>query len=188
MMNLERVEHILRAAGDATGQRSFVLIGSAAIFAWRTFVPEELATSREADLYALTPDLVEAERIADALDAILGQQSLFDETHGYYCDGVGPETAILPYDWQDRAKLYTSANTNGVTALVPEPNDLALSKLCAGREKDMSWLVEAARAFLIDLDAMRDRFERLPRDREQTDPQMLESRLAVVRGRLAQSS
>ncbi|HQR87678.1 MAG: hypothetical protein B7Z44_01550 [Caulobacter sp. 12-67-6] len=69
MMTLAKVEHILRAAGNATGQKAFVLIGSSAIFVWSRIVPATLAMSREADLFATTPDLEEADCIADELDA-----------------------------------------------------------------------------------------------------------------------
>jgi hypothetical protein len=137
MMDLHKVEHILRAAGDATGHNSFVVIGSAAIFLWKEDVPDDMAMSREADLFAAGVDAEEVDRISNELDAILGQASSFDDTYGYYCDGVGQETAILPSDWRARAKTYSSPATGGVTALVPHPNDLALAKLCAGREKDM---------------------------------------------------
>ena len=56
MMTLAKVEHILRAAGNATGQKAFVLIGSSAIFVRSAIVPDSLAMSREADLFANTPD------------------------------------------------------------------------------------------------------------------------------------
>jgi hypothetical protein len=140
MMDLHKVEHILRAAGDATGHKTFVVIGSAAIFLWKEKVPEAMAMSREADLFAAGVEVEEVDRISDELDALLGHASSFDDTYGYYCDGVGKETAILPSDWRSRAKTYSSPATGGVTALVPHPNDLALAKLCAGREKDMEWL------------------------------------------------
>jgi len=153
MMGSAKVDHILRAAGAATGQKRFVLIGSAAIFAWRELVPPLMAMTREVDLFAYdVADSDHAGRISDELDASLGQHSSFDETLGYNCDGVGPETAILPLDWPDRAKEYANPNTGGVTAIVPEPDDIAVSKLCAGREKDFTWLVEASRNSIIDLE------------------------------------
>jgi len=182
MMNLRTVEHILRAAGDATKQRDFVLIGSAAIFVWRTTVPRTMSMSREADIYADVADPDEAERIADELDAILGQASRFDETHGYYCDGVGPETAIFPGGWRERAMLFTSANTNGVTALVPQPEDIAAAKLCAGRDKDMAWLVAATESRIIDLDIVEDRLDLIPPERG-VDSDILAGRLLTVRSR-----
>jgi hypothetical protein len=185
-MDRAKLDHILRAAGDATGQKVFVLVGSAAVFAWTNFVPTELALSREADLFAHLPDSEEIDRISDELDASLGQAYPFDDQYGYYCDGIGMRTAILPRDWESRAKLYMSENTNGVRALTPEPNDIALSKLCAGREKDMVWLAAACRTLLIDLAQMRDRLGQLPADREQVDVEILSARLDLVQIRARQ--
>jgi hypothetical protein len=98
MMRRDKVDHVLRAAGDVTGQSRFVLIGSAAIVAWRAIVPPEMAMSRDIDLFAL--DAADPEGVADQLVGSLGQASQFGATYGYCCDGVGPETAILPSDWE----------------------------------------------------------------------------------------
>ncbi|MGH6949570.1 MAG: DUF6036 family nucleotidyltransferase [Vitreimonas sp.] len=159
-MKREKVEHILRAAGRITGKRQFVLIGSAAIVAWREVVPPELAMSRDIDLFAY--DAPDVDEISDQLDGALGQASQFDQTFGYYCDGVGPETAIMPSDWRDRAIEFSNSNTEGVAAVVPEPNDIALSKLCAWRPKDVAWLRAAMANLIVDSDVMRARLERMP--------------------------
>ncbi len=182
MMDLSKVEHILRAAGDATGHGTFVVIGTAAIFLWERDVPGAMAISREADLFAAGVDTAEVERISDELDAILGQASSFDETYGYYCDGVGEETAILPRDWRKRAKTYSSPATGGVTALVPHPDDLALAKLCAGREKDMAWLATGVEHGLITVGEMRSRLNELPAERVGGGLAALEARLTLLSG------
>jgi hypothetical protein len=160
MMKREKVEHILRAAGRVTGKQRFVLIGSAAIVAWREIVPPELAISRDVDLFAY--DAPDVEEVSDQIDGSLGQASVFDQTFGYYCDGVGPETAILPLDWEERAIEYSNQNTEGVAAIVPEPNDIALSKLCAWRPKDIAWLRAAAKGFVIDHAVMESRLGAMP--------------------------
>ena len=160
-MTHEALNHLLRAAGDLTGRRQFVLVGSAAIFAWHETIPAAMALSREADLYAFGVSEDEADRIADELEEI-GQLSTFDETHGCYVDGVGPRTAVLPVDWHARAKTYAPAAANGVKAIVPQPEDLALSKLCAGREKDVDWVAVAFGAGLIDLEVVASRVHLLP--------------------------
>jgi hypothetical protein len=179
MMELNAVDHILRAAGAATGQRRFVLVGSAAIFAWRAMVPPEMTMTREADLFAYDVDRDTAERISDMIDGALGHSSHFDETYGYYCDGVGPDTAILPSDWELRAKEYSSAGTDGVVAIVPHPNDIALAKLCAGREKDMTWLRAAVRHAIVEPGEMRERLAQLPEGRA-PERRTLEQRLVSI--------
>lgn len=179
-MNRKQLEHVLRAAGVATGHRRFVLIGSAAVFAWRETVSPVLAISREVDLFVDGQDAEETERVADELDGVLGQASSFDETFGYHCDGVGPETAILPLDWRDRAGEFQTPATGGVMALAPEPNDLALSKLAAGRAKDMAWLLAAADEGLVDFRILGERLSRMPDERVPGGTAALASRLSIL--------
>lgn len=160
MMRRDKVEHILRAAGVVTGKTEFVLIGSAAVVAWRADLPAEMIMSRDIDLFAF--DAPDHEEVSEQLDGSLGQASPFDQEFGYYCDGVGPETALLPLDWQLRARRFESPNTNGVTAIVPEPNDIALSKLCAWRPKDIVWLKAAVTHGIVDPRVMKSRLAQLP--------------------------
>jgi hypothetical protein len=176
MLNRDRVDHILRAAGVVTGRKKFVLIGSAAIAAWRSDIPESMATSRDVDLFAY--DAPDADDVSDMLDASLGQASPFDAEFGYYCDGVGRETAIMPADWESRAKLYASPAANGVEAIVPEPNDRAPSKLAAWRPKDISWLRTAVQQGIVSIDLMRARLVQMP-DRAGPGEQ-LAARLAAL--------
>jgi hypothetical protein len=160
MLSKERVDHILRAAGVVSGKSKFVLIGSAAVAAWRSELPEIMMISRDVDLFAY--DAPDAEEVADLLDGALGQASQFDAEFGYYCDGVGPETAVLPDDWQERAKLYSSSATKGVEALAPEPNDIALAKAVAWRPKDIAWLRAAVKFGIVDIATMEGRLARMP--------------------------
>jgi hypothetical protein len=90
------------------------------------------------------------------------QASQFDAEFGYYCDGVEETTAILPEDWQDRAKLYVGVASNGIEAMVPEPNDIALSKAVAWRPKDVDWLRAAVGHLIINVATMRSRLPKLP--------------------------
>ena len=126
----------------------------------REVVPVELAISRDVDLFAY--DAPDVDATSDLLDGALGQASAFDQTFGYYCDGVGPETATLPTNWRERAREFASSNTNGVIAIVPEPNDIALSKLCAWREKDVMWLRVAIKYKIIDPEDMSRRLLEMP--------------------------
>lgn len=177
LMKREKVEHILRAAGNATGRDKFVLIGSAAVVAWRDAVPVELAMSRDIDLFAY--DAPDADDISDQLDGALGQASNFDMTFGYYCDGVGPETAKLPSEWRTRAIEFSSSNTNGVTAIVPDPNDIALSKAVAWRDKDVDWLRAAARHLIIDVKVMIARLDEM----QEPERESLRTRLTGLAAR-----
>ena len=94
--------------------------------------PEPVFTvSTEADIYPK-----EAPELADQIDGAIGEGSQFHETYGYYAQGVGPNTAILPKDWQSRLHRVQNANTNGRIGFCLDVIDLFLSKAAAGRDKD----------------------------------------------------
>ncbi|HQR87677.1 MAG TPA: hypothetical protein PLH31_00025 [Caulobacter sp.] len=66
---------------------------------------------------------------------------------------------------------------------MPEPHDLALSKLSAGREKDMDWLVAAIEASIIDVDQMRARLSVMPVERVLGGLEILKQRLTIIESR-----
>ena len=104
-MNRTELEHVLRASADITKEHSFVVIGSQSVLLPFPEAPEELRVSRELDLYpAMAPEK------AELIEGAIGALSQFDETFGYYADGVGPETAVMPPDWMDPRACTTSAS------------------------------------------------------------------------------
>jgi hypothetical protein len=138
-MKRSELEHILRASGEITRQKRIVVIGSQSILGSFPKAPAALLASMEADVYPQDrPDL------ADQIDGAIGEGSAFHEEFGYYAQGVGPETAILPAGWQERLVSVTSPNTGGVEGLCLEVHDLALSKYIAGREKDLRFVAVLA--------------------------------------------
>jgi hypothetical protein len=124
-----QLEHLLRAAGAIAGTQDLIVIGSQAILAWA----ENLLVSLKADLYPR-----DQPHLAQLIDGSIGELSTFHETFGYYAHGVGPETARLAPGWEDRLIPLRNANTNGVTGWCLHPLDIALSKLAAGRPKDLT--------------------------------------------------
>jgi hypothetical protein len=129
------LEHIIRAAGSIANSQRLVIIGSQAILGSYPDAPAELTISQEADTYPL-----DGSEKADLIDGSIGERSPFHETFGYYVHGVGPETAVLPRNWQARLVAVQNENTGGVTGLCLSPVDLAVSKLAAGREKDLAFV------------------------------------------------
>jgi Nucleotidyltransferase of unknown function (DUF6036) len=79
----------------------------------------------------------------------LGRYSQFDQTFGYYADGVSPETAALPQGWEARLIRVSNENTAGAVGWCLEPHDLAFSKLAARREKDLTFVTNLLRLNLI---------------------------------------
>lgn len=144
-MRRSDLEHLIRAAGRIAGERELVIIGSQSVLGQFPDAPVALLMSMEADLYPRAhPEL------ADKVDGAIGEGSAFHQAHGYYAQGVAPDTATLPRGWQRRLVRVDNTNTNGYAGLCLEVHDLALSKYVAGREKDRGFTRELARHGLID--------------------------------------
>ncbi len=134
-MNRHALEHIIRASGGNADDTHIVIVGSQAILGQYPDAPRELLISVEADVY---PKHKPENSIL--IDGAIGEMSMFHLTHGYYAHGVGEDTAVLPEGWRDRVIAVRNENTNGYTGECPEANDLAVSKLAAGREKDLEFV------------------------------------------------
>jgi len=154
-MRRDQLEHLIRAAGRILDTDEVVVIGSQAILASvTTGLPVEATRSIEADILPFDdPD----EAKADLIDGLLGEASMFQETHGIYAQGVGQHTARLPDGWQDRLVALSNENTNGVTGWCLEPHDLCVSKLLAGRPKDHEFCRALIRAGIVEPVTLTDR-------------------------------
>lgn len=130
-MTREELEHIIRASAEITDQYEFVIIGSQSILGPVPHPEEVFTVSMEVDIYPLqAPDL------ADKIDGAIGEGSQFHQTYGYYAQGVGPETAVLPKDWMQRLHRVQNSNTQDRIGYCLDVLDLFLAKAAAGREKD----------------------------------------------------
>lgn len=135
-MTRQELEHIIRASGDITDQYEFVILGSQSILG-TTATPEDVFTvSMEADIYPL-----QAPELADMIDGAIGEGSAFHETYGYYAQGVGPDTAVLPRDWMTRVRRVQNGNTRDRVGYCLGVIDLFLAKAVAAREKDREFCV-----------------------------------------------
>jgi hypothetical protein len=138
------LEHIIRASGEVAEDNEIVIIGSQSILGQFPNAPAQLLASMEADVYPNhNPEL------ADKVDGAIGEGSSFHELHGYYAQGVGPETAVLPSGWKDRLVVVKNENTNGIAGLCLEVHDLAISKIVAGRAKDLEFIEQLVRHEMV---------------------------------------
>lgn len=102
----------------------------------------EHMVSNEADVYPRS----HPER-SDLIDGSIGELSPFHETYGYYAQGIGKDTAVVPEGWEDRLiPVRTSAGTGWCL----EVHDLVISKYVAGREKDRAFVRAALKHGLAD--------------------------------------
>jgi|SRR5947209_19394748 len=76
--------------------------------------------------------------------------------------GVAVETAVLPAGWQARLIAVRNPNTGGGAGLCLEVHDLAVSKIVAGREKDIEFLTGLFRHGLGRPDIVRERLADTP--------------------------
>ena len=58
---------------------------------------------------------------------------------------MGEGTAILPTGWKDRLILLKTPAMGGAAGLCLEVHDLAMSKLAAGRDKDIAYVTALLR-------------------------------------------
>jgi hypothetical protein len=123
-----------------TNQYEFVIVGSQSILGAVPNPPEVFTMSAEADIYPLG-----APELSDLIDGAIGEGSHFHETHGFYAQGVGPETAQLPSGWLSRVHRVQSAATNDRVGYCLDLPDLFLSKAAAGRDKDRLFCIEMLR-------------------------------------------
>ena len=156
-MRRDQLEHAIRAATDITQQDAVIIIGSQAILGSYTEaeLPETTTMSDEVDACPLNDD--DAESLATELDSVLGEMSMFHETHGFYIQGVGRRTAVLPKGWTERLVRVENANTNGRTGLCIEPHDLCVAKLIANRPKDHRFVGALLKGDFVRAETLRER-------------------------------
>jgi len=145
---------VIRAAAVIAGDAEIVVIGSQAILGRFPDAPAELLVSADADVYPRN----HPER-ADLIEGSIGELSPFHETYGYYAQGVGERTAVLPDGWETR---LVAVPTSAGRGLCLEPHDLVVSKYVAGREKDREYVRAALRHRLVEPSVLLDRLARTP--------------------------
>ena len=129
------LEHILRASKGTTGEDHFIVIGSQSVLGKHPDAPRELRHSMELDIYPR-----DRPELSEDIEGSLGRYSQFNQSFGYFADGVGPETAFLPAGWESRLVPVCNGNTGGATGWCLAPCDLAIAKLKAARPKDIAFV------------------------------------------------
>ncbi|MEX3917967.1 DUF6036 family nucleotidyltransferase [Paraburkholderia sp. BR10872] len=157
-MERDQLEHVIRAASAITQETEFVIVGSQSILGAFPNAPESLLQSNELDIYPR----VNWEKLSDLIDGSIGEGSPFNETYGYYAQGVDPRTAVLPVGWEGRLTQVATPATGGGVGYCIDVHDLALSKYVADRHKDRAFNQELIRHGMVDLVKLRKRVDLLP--------------------------
>lgn len=156
-MTRQQLEHIIRASAGTANVNDVVVIGSQSILGACPNAPEELTRSMEADVFPK-----DAPERSIVIDGAIGELSLFHNTFGYYAHGVDETTATLPAGWRDRLVKVDTPGTMGAIGWCLEPHDLAVSKLVAGREKDVAFVRTMIREKLVAPEVIRQRLATTP--------------------------
>lgn len=158
-MTRSNLEHIIRAAGTIADDSDIVVIGSQAVLGQFPDAAPELLVSMEADVWPRN----RPER-SDLIDGSIGEGSPFEREFGYYAHGVDATTAVLPRGWERRLVLVTGENTRNVRGWCLETHDLAVSKLVAGRPKDLEFLAAVIQHHYVYADTLAERLDSTPLD------------------------
>jgi hypothetical protein len=155
-VNREQFDHAVRAAAAVLGVEEVLVIGSQAVHG---SLPEPVPASaqRSVEVDVVPFDDPEGAK-ADLIDGSIGEASMFHETFGFYAQGVGPGTAVLPQGWQERLVRYQEPRS-GVVAWCLELHDLWVSKAVAGRPKDRELCDALVAEGLVARDVLAERID-----------------------------
>lgn len=191
-MRRQDLAHVLRAACEVSQDPEIVVLGSQAILGAydEDDLPALATASVEADLAWLAdgPDRERAERA----NAHIGELSQFDDTFGYYGEGISIETAVLPEGWESRLTTWDLRSSEPARPRFLDKYDLAVAKLAAHRLKDLEFVGALLEHGLLDADALRERARMLgPRVDSRTRESVgaaVESLARAARKRLGRST
>jgi hypothetical protein len=74
-------------------------------------LPAAATMSLEVDVLPIADTNEETGRLADEIEGVAGEWSLFEQSHGFNIDGVDLDTTILPDGWRERLVKVQNANT-----------------------------------------------------------------------------
>ena len=155
---VEDLRRAVRAVATHFDADEVFVIGSQAILAYANNPPKKTVTSLEIDIYLANT----GDEVSEEINAFFGFGSQFEETHGFYIDGVDEGTAKLPPDWRNRAVVRTvDVRGRDVRMVAPGPEDLIVSKLARFEEKDRLWTSAYVGHYGYDADLVRKGVEAL---------------------------
>jgi len=170
MMRRAQLDHAIRTACQIIQQPAVIVLGSQAILGTydEAELPAAATMSLEVDILPIADNNADTARLADLIEGVAGEFSLFEEVHGFSIDGVDLETAVLPEGWRERLVKVQNANTAApsgeprFTGWCLDKEDLCAAKLCAFRDKDRNFVAALLGAGLVDRDVLVHRLGAIP--------------------------
>lgn len=161
-MNLQALQHLVRAAQALADDCQIIVLGSAALLA---LFPElglpdgPLASTYDADLCPQPFD----EETGKILEEALGEAHAFHLRHGYHADILrGAIFETLPDGWRERLVPIPEC----VNVFAIDPHDLAAVKCMVGRPKDIALLKRLSQEQIIHADIARQRLDSIPKSEQ----------------------
>ena len=135
-MDLPALIHLSQQVRQLKPDLSFIIFGSSSAFVSHPELPDRVEMYRVTEDADFVPEPISETDFLHLVEEV-GKSSEFRQTHGYYADINGPRAfECFPMDFRER--LVPLKEVEGVWAI--EPNDMAVAKLIAGREKDIRLL------------------------------------------------
>jgi hypothetical protein len=126
---------LIRDVRSVSKEEPLIIAGSQAAHAVTDHLPEIARRSIECD-FLFAGGKAE---LREVLNKKLGVLTEYQEEQGFYADAVGLATIVLPSGWEERL-LPLEDESGNIVANCIDIYDVAVSKLMAGRDKDLVFL------------------------------------------------
>jgi uncharacterized nucleotidyltransferase DUF6036 len=161
-MKRTEVEHVVKSAGLIAKDKKVLVIGSNAIYGSIKLNDCGFYKSNEVDIVFFSDN----EKKSLEVDGAIGEKSNFHMTFNYYAHGVSVDTAILPRGWEKRLCILYSENMGHIKGYCISAEDLAASKLVAGREKDFAFVEGMLENEITNIEKIEKIINKLPRKKD----------------------
>lgn len=161
-MNRSQVEHVIKAAGVIANDKKVMVVGSSAIYGSVDFYNCNFSQTCEVDLVFFKNNTEKALVVEGAI----GELSQFHSTFEYYGHGLDLKTVVLPKGWEKRLKILCSENMGHIKGYCISAEDLAASKLVAGRDKDFTFVIGMLDNKITTPEKIEELIYKLPRKKD----------------------
>jgi len=161
-MNRSQVEHVIKAAGVIANDKKVMVVGSTAIYGSVGFFDCNFSQTKEVDIVFFANN----KEKALVVDGAIGELSQFHDTYDYYGHGIDLKNVVLPKGWEKRLKVLYSENMGHVKGYCISVEDLAASKLVAGRDKDFTFVIGMLDNKITTPGKIEELIQKLPRKKD----------------------
>lgn len=150
-MNFNQVRDAIDSMRVITNEKRMIIIGTQALHGVSPDMPDEIMYSREIDIILSTKA-----SLANWISDVVGDETPFEVDRGYFIDHVRPKPGLPVFadGWESR--LIKDDSFTGCDVYFLSPADLAITKLGAGREKDIPFIKGMIDRGVVSCDEIQD--------------------------------